>query len=226
MSELYHILQTDPRVQDAVIALGDQDEEVHWAVAAKQLGADGKRHRVYLALTHREYISATVLHDTHSVSAPDGNWLAVALYVFDRDERWAFVTGKWGGRLHCRRRLSTSTITQITQVGTWPHFAIFKKNKNRTSKGIPASVHARHFLWVCMRIRSKLRRHVLSAIFWRDGHDFLVRLPHFAANARKYIIEIGCAKKCKKKQLTSSMHSRSSFHNHELDDQHMRLNKR
>jgi hypothetical protein len=55
MSELYHILQSDPRVQDAVIALGDQDEEVHWAVAAKQLGADGKKHKVYLALTHREY---------------------------------------------------------------------------------------------------------------------------------------------------------------------------
>jgi hypothetical protein len=116
MSDLYHILQTDPRVQDAVIALGDQDEEVHWAVAAKQLGADGKRHKVYLALTHREYACVTEFHDTRSVSAPDGKLLAVALYVFDRDETWAFVTGKWGGRLHCRRRLSTSTITQISQV--------------------------------------------------------------------------------------------------------------
>jgi len=37
----------------------------------------------------------------------------VALYVFDRSEVWGMITGKWGGRLHCRTRVSTSELEAV-----------------------------------------------------------------------------------------------------------------
>lgn len=40
----------------------------------------------------------------------------MALYVFDRDENWAMITGKWGGRLHCRMRMATAELSKVYEA--------------------------------------------------------------------------------------------------------------
>lgn len=64
-SDLQMILQHEPRVQDAIVALGDPDEEVHWAAQGKQICADGRKHKAFLALTYREATSLCLPYIPH-----------------------------------------------------------------------------------------------------------------------------------------------------------------